>query len=1139
MNKSRFLIKAKAFGGRFLLVILTLILLLATAMSGVARSQSNEAEKQKIIREVAGNWMDIGEEQYKRGYFEAAEQSFVEAQKYQKYLTAAQLKRLNGDLEKTHIAILERKRILDHIRTADELVRRGQLIKAKVHLEKVKDSKSLTKEELGKVVEGLKIIDARLAGQKKQITELYNRSVEFYRAGELEKARDGFIKVASSGLSVAPAGGKTAEDYLNLLAVRVKVNDLIAQNDKPSVQDQNSVVVTVAKPKVVELKVPEPKIVELKVLEPNVVEVKLVEPKVAESVTEEGSFIEQVNRKRRIRRSYTKTVVEDANDKALSFLSEGEFDKAKKAVERAERVVNENQLDLGDELFKQYSSKLKQLTGKIVAEENKKAEQLRIEKGKAAIEAQKEYRIKIETDRARRIEELMATATAFQKQQRYEEALGQLKSLLALDPLHDDALILKDTLEDTVSFRKQLELRKERDEAREAILRKTDEAAIAYPEELTFAKDWREIIASPFRKPDEPIGLDPADVAAYKQLEEIVDLSQLTPEMALSEAIEELKNSVEPPLNITVFWRDLEDNADIMPTTSINMDAVSAIPLGTALKSLLRAVSGGFADLDYVVEGGVITIATVGSLPPSRLVTRVYDITYLVGQPATYMGGGMMGGMGGMMGGGYGGGGGGYGGGMGGYGGGGYGGGGGGGYGGGGYGGGGMMGGMMGGMGGMMGGMGGMMGGMGGYGGGGQAAYSLVRLIMETIEPDSWFETSDTGEGTITLYPNGGGYGGGGMGGYGGGGMGGYGGGMGGYGGGMGGYGGMGGGMGGYGGGMMGGGMGGGGVSLPKKLAVLQTPEVHKEIEKLLKELGKALGNQVAIETRFLVVTENFLEEIGLDIDFIYNLGGKWGVVDIQQGSLGTVATQPTGVAMSLGGTGAAVEISGGYGTLLDDLQVNFLLRAVQAHRDSTTLTAPKLTVLTGESATFNIQRTIPMALPPIQPGGAFVGGGYSGVSTGGGSIPREIYIPTGTVLSITPTISPDKKNVLLNIITNLQEFLGIRKTTIETPVTNEEGQTTVQSYEVELPETESSQLMTRVSVPDGGTLLLGGQKMTAEVEIEAGVPGLSKLPLIGRLFSNRSKVKDHKILLILVRPTIILQEEAEARAIAAMESEF
>jgi type II secretory pathway component GspD/PulD (secretin) len=67
----------------------------------------------------------------------------------------------------------------------------------------------------------------------------------------------------------------------------------------------------------------------------------------------------------------------------------------------------------------------------------------------------------------------------------------------------------------------------------------------------------------------------------------------------------------------------------------------------------------------------------------------------------------------------------------------------------------------------------------------------------------------------------------------------------------------------------------------------------------------------------------------------------------------------------------------------------------------------------------------------------------------------------------------------------------------------------------------------------------LGGQRITAEVETEAGVPVLSKIPVVGRLFGNRSKVRDHKILLILVKPTIILQKEREAEAIAAMESQI
>ena len=69
------------------------------------------------------------------------------------------------------------------------------------------------------------------------------------------------------------------------------------------------------------------------------------------------------------------------------------------------------------------------------------------------------------------------------------------------------------------------------------------------------------------------------------------------------------------------------------------------------------------------------------------------------------------------------------------------------------------------------------------------------------------------------------------------------------------------------------------------------------------------------------------------------------------------------------------------------------------------------------------------------------------------------------------------------------------------------------------------------------GTLLLGGHKVTTEVDKEVGVPVLSKIPVVGRLFSNRSKIRDNKILLILVKPTIILQEEREEDALAALEA--
>jgi len=398
------------------------------------------------------------------------------------------------------------------------------------------------------------------------------------------------------------------------------------------------------------------------------------------------------------------------------------------------------------------------------------------------------------------------------------------------------------------------------------------------------------------------------------------------------------------------------------------------------------------------------------------------------------------------------------------------------------------MGGMGGGMGGYGGGMGGGMGGYGGgggmggmYGGGGQSQ-SLVQLIQESIDPESWFDLSDLGEGTITPYP----------------------------------------------------------VQSPKKLAVYNTHEVHRKIEDLLTALRKSLGHQVSIEARFLVVSENFLQDIGLDVDFTNNLGGNWGQVTFDQESAFMTETTATRVPLSLGGIGAsAAAVTGGYGSILDDLQVAFLLRATQAHRDSKSLTAPIATVLSGESANFSINRTVTFPLPPIQTGGVTQISGTTGTTTSGTTNePMYAYVPIGSMLTITPIITNDKKNVLLNIITVQNELLGTNTSEVQAPITAG-GTGQVQTWEVTLPETERSSLMTRVSVPDSGTLLLGGQKISTEVETEAGVPILSKIPLLGRLFSNRSHVRDHKILLILVKPTILLQEERESEAIAAMEGEM
>jgi hypothetical protein len=99
--------------------------------------------------------------------------------------------------------------------------------------------------------------------------------------------------------------------------------------------------------------------------------------------------------------------------------------------------------------------------------------------------------------------------------------------------------------------------------------------------------------------------------------------------MPFGEAIEQIRNCVEPPLQIAVLWRDLYDNADIDRTTPINMDEISGVSIGTVLDLLLASVSGRYDQLGYTIDDGVIVIATVESLP-NRLNPRVYDIADLL-----------------------------------------------------------------------------------------------------------------------------------------------------------------------------------------------------------------------------------------------------------------------------------------------------------------------------------------------------------------------------------------------------------------------------------------------------------------------------------------------------------------------------
>jgi tetratricopeptide (TPR) repeat protein len=332
---------------------------------------------------VADEWMQVGVEQYERGYYEQSKKSFLKAQDYQKYLTADEREKLNGLLQETDTAIIERKRIVEEIQKGHESVEQGQLIEAKTHLEGIQGNEFLTKEERKVTTEDLKKVTHQLNERKREIAGLYDRSVQLYRAGEMEAAREGFLKIARepSLWGFAAPQGETAEDYLvkidNILVKRLESSGPVepeAGDKRPraGVVDIRGKLPKIAAKSAQDTK-PQLRITQESNNLPGSAGIDVGRVKSPEPKNNEGGYTESESRRRNILRSYTRAVVNDAIAKAQNYREKGEFDKAKKSLEKAKTTVNENRAELGDNIFEQYSRLLEQRAEEIVREQSKTA----------------------------------------------------------------------------------------------------------------------------------------------------------------------------------------------------------------------------------------------------------------------------------------------------------------------------------------------------------------------------------------------------------------------------------------------------------------------------------------------------------------------------------------------------------------------------------------------------------------------------------------------------------------------------------------------------------------------------------------------------------------------------------------------
>ncbi len=302
------------------------------------------------------------------------------------------------------------------------------------------------------------------------------------------------------------------------------------------------------------------------------------------------------------------------------------------------------------------------------------------------------------------------------------------------------------------------------------------------------------------------------------------------------------------------------------------------------------------------------------------------------------------------------------------------------------------------------------------------------------------------------------------------------------------------------------------------KLVVTHTSEVQEQIRELLSSFRKARAIQVAILARFIEISENFLQDFGVNWT-----GGTVGAgddaVDVGFGRSGSVTNIISSITPSheVGLGTAFVDDSGlnmSVGVVNDNWQAHLLITAVRKENQGNLLTAPRVTC-------FNTQRAF-LTVSTVQ---SYVR------SYNSDGFPEIGQVNDGIILEVQPFVSADRRYITLELLPQVNQVGEFRtfeyRSNADTEADDDDTAADVTDVEtIQLPEVTVRQVMTTVSVPDGGTLMIGGLAKAREGKGVATVPFLGDLPLLKYLFTSRRKIDARANLIILVTAHIIQQDE-------------
>ena len=160
-------------------------------------------------------------------------------------------------------------------------------------------------------------------------------------------------------------------------------------------------------------------------------------------------------------------------------------------------------------------------------------------------------------------------------------------------------------------------------------------------------------------------------------------------------------------------------------------------------------------------------------------------------------------------------------------------------------------------------------------------------------------------------------------------------------------------------------------------------------------------------------------------------------------------------------------------------------------------LSKPSVMVLDGRQARIQVGQQIPISKLPIST--------FSGDEI---LIPDIEYLPVGIVLNLKPRISNDLKSVSMQVETIITETEELTSGVLEAPIIN------------------NRKVESHVKVLNNTPFIIGGLISNKKANQEGRTPLLSKIPIIGKLFSWNTKQSIKKEVIVVITPHIIDNNE-------------